>query len=320
MYYNINIEVKIGDDLKIENVQSFKINQFLTKLVNTASLEIPREFKEAKGKRLLDVINIGEKITISASYNDNPLVTEYEGYITNIGAEIPTVLECEDAMYKLKRTKKFNESFKNATLKDILNKVIEGFKIECIDQSFGKFIIENCTAFEVLEELKKYGVRCNFRNGVLHAGLLVDLNVKESHKYDFNKNIRASSDLKYVTKQSKEFKVKAISMQSGSSEKVTYEFGTATNGERTLHAPMNLSKSELKNWTENYYKNLVFDGYEGVVDGWFYPLTKVGDTLELTDPNYTDGHRDGKFLIEEMELSASRSDGLKRSNKISVKL
>ncbi|MGV4530507.1 hypothetical protein [Ornithobacterium rhinotracheale] len=319
MYLNINLHITIGEKVSFEVAKSIEINRSLQKLSNTAVVVLPREFKEAKGKRLLDYIHIGDAIKIELGYNGE-LHKEFEGYITNIGAEIPTILECEDEMYKLKRTQKFNHTFANASLKDILQFIAPNYSLDCVDMSFGKFMIQNATAFEVLQELKKYGIRCDFKSNVLHAGTLVDFKAKELHKFVFGKNIRKSSDLKYISQEKKECKIKAISLQKGTSKKVVYEFGEAVNGERTLHAPLNLNEQELKEWAENYYKSLVFNGYEGSVNGWGVPRTDAGDTLELVDPNYPDKHRDGKFLIESVTIKVNAADGFKRENKIGMKL
>lgn len=325
MYFNISLKITIGEKLDFETVESIEVKKSLDKITNTALVEIPRAFKEAKGKRLLDFIEIGDSIKIELGYNGE-LETEFEGYITNIGAEIPTILECEDETYQFKRTKKFNHTFASSTLKEILQFIAPDYTIECVEMSFGKFMIENATAFEVLEELKKYGIRCNVEGKVLKAGLLIDFKAKNTHRFVFGNihdsrgNIRDSTDLKYITKNKRECKIKAISIQKGTSKKVTYEFGEPINGERTLHAPMNLTEAELKKWAENYYKNVVFAGYEGTVDGWFYPRTSAGDTLELIDPNYEDGNRDGDFLIESVTIKANDSDGVVRENKIAMKL
>ncbi|MRI64704.1 hypothetical protein EDM00_12010, partial [Ornithobacterium rhinotracheale] len=209
MYLNIHLNISVGDKISFEVAKSIEINSSLQKLSNTAVVELPREFKEAKGKRLLDHINIGDAIKIELGYNGE-LHKEFEGYITNIGAEIPTVLECEDEMYKLKRTQKFNHTFANASLKDILQFIAPNYTLDCVDMSFGKFMIQNATAFEVLEELKKYGIRCNFNGNTLHAGTLVDFKAREVHRFVFGENIRESSDLKYISKEKKECKIKAI--------------------------------------------------------------------------------------------------------------
>lgn len=324
MYVNIDLLVTIADRVSFDVVQSIKIDKSLRNLANSAKIELPREFKpskkvDLKQSNLLKYINTGDTISIAVGYNGKP-VEEFTGYITNIGAEIPIVLDCEDEMYKLKRTPKFNKVFANATLKNIVETIAPGYQLQCVDLDFGKFSIENATAFEVLEDLKKYGIRASFKGKILYVGMLIDFVANAEHYFEFGNNIRESSDLKYVTKEKKAVKIKAISLQKGSGEKVIYEFGEAINGERTLHAPTNLNQTQLKNWAEDYYKNVVFSGYEGSIDGWHEPITQPGDTLKLVDPNYPDAHRDGKFLIESTSLLVNQSDGVKRQSQISVKL
>ncbi|QSS96585.1 hypothetical protein [Psychroflexus sp. ALD_RP9] len=323
MYVNIDISVKIGD-FEINNLKSIRIENTLNSLMDTAKISLPREFKinnqtDFRGKYLLDIIQKDMPVTIKFGYNGN-LESEFVGYIKNIGAEIPILIECEDEMSRLKKSKKYNLSFDNIKLEDLLKAIAPGYNFEVGDISLGKLNIENATAYEVLEDLRKFGIKCWFDGKTLKAGTMLSLASGKKHQYSFGRNIRESSDLKYVSKDKKEIKIKAISLQKGTSEKVIYEFGKNINGERTLHAPLNLNKGELKIWSEDYYKNIVFDGYEGNLDGWCVPRTKAGDTLSLIDPNYPTGERDGDFLIESVVTDVNAMVGIKRSNKISIKL
>jgi hypothetical protein len=323
MYVNIDVSVTIGD-LVITNVIAIQIENSLNSLIDTATITLPREFRlnsntDFRGKHLLDFIQKDMPVEIKLGYNED-LQTEFTGYITEIGAEIPTVIRCEDEMSKLKKSKKFNLNFESISLEDLLSEIAAGYTLACSQISLGKLSIQNATAYEVLEDLRKFGIKCWFVGKVLKAGTVLDLAENNIHSYQFGKNIRESSDLKYVSKDKKDLKIKAISIQKGSSKKTIYEFGTNVNGERTLHAPLNLSSAELKEWAENYYKTIVFEGYEGNVDGWCIPRTKAGDVLELVDPNYPNQKRDGKFLIEEVGINVDESNGIKRSNKISIKL
>ncbi len=83
---------------------------------------------------------------------------------------------------------------------------------------------------------------------------------------------------------------------------------------------MNLTKNELKKWCEKHYKNYVFDGYSGTIKSWGLPRTKAGDAVQITDPNYNDEHRNGKYLIESVVIDVNESVGFERKNKISMKL
>ena len=72
--------------------------------------------------------------------------------------------------------------------------------------------------------------------------------------------------------------------------------------------------------TENNFKSLSFDGYQGTIPTWGLPLTKAGDAIEVTDPNYENSERDGKYLIEGVVKKFNSNDGFVRENKIGLKL
>lgn len=329
-YYNIHFKITIDNKIRLENAKSIVIENTIEKFSDTAKIELPREFKNAKmesgglswaQKNILDYIKVGSTILIEAGY-DGKLQTEFEGYVTNIGAEIPLLLECEDEMYKLKKMPLINHTFKSIDLKGLLKFMVKDYEIEALDMPLGKFMIERATPYKVIEELKKqYGIRCYFRNKKLIAGLAIDLKPQQQHDFTFGKNIRKSSDLKYLTKEGRKVWIKAESMQKGSAnKKITYEFGEQGESEITLHAPLNLTQKELEAFTKKTYNSRVFEGYEGNIDSWAFPRTKAGDVINLTDPNYKNKCRDGKFFIESVTVSINESDGFKRQNKLSFKI
>lgn len=328
LYFNIDIKITIAGKLEFFTAHSIKIESSIEKLSDTAEIELPREFKNAiskensvslEQKRLLDYIKPGDSIKIEAGY-DGGLALEFEGYITEVGAEIPTVLKCEDEMYQLRKGKLINKTFSKVSLKQLLQHIAPDYEINALDIDLGKMTIENATPYKVFEKLKSdYGIRTFFKGKVLFAGLTIDLNPSEIHEYNFKKNIRKSSNLVYKTKESRQLYIKAESMQKGGG-KVSYNFGTPGESEITLHAPVNLSQSALKEWCEKYWQSKVFDGLEGSVDGWAEPKTTVGSTADITDPNYPDGHRNGQYFIEGVTTTINGSDGIKRENKLSFKI
>ncbi len=328
-YYNIDAKVRCGN-IEFEAIKSIRIESNIHKFTDTAKIELPREFSHYQGnqqsinlagKNILEFIKIGDPIEIELGYN-NELAIEFKGYITSIGADIPLVIECEDEMYKLKNAALLNKTFAKVSLKELLNFVAKGYEIETFNLNMGKFMIQKATPYKVLESLKKdFGLISYFKDNVLHSGFAIDMKPQNVHKFVFGKNIRESSDLKFITKESKKLFIKAKSLKKGNFKKaVTYEFGEKGGSERTLHAPMNLTKNELKEWCEKYYENYVFDGYSGTIKSWGLPRTKAGDAVQITDPNYTDEHRNGKYLIESVVIDVNESVGFERKNKISVKL
>lgn len=328
-YYNISIRITIADKFQFYVAETIHIENSTEKISDNAKVTLPREFRQVQqdnqnksfaGERLLDFIKVGDKIKIEFGYDDD-LQPEFEGYITKIGAEIPIELECEDEMYQLKKMKPINKTFSNVSLKKFLEFIAPGYKIECFETHLGKIALENITPYSALQEVKnKYPFKFFFRGKTLCAGLGNDFNIHNQHDFNLNRNVRKGGDLKYETKDDRKFWIKAISKQKGTSKEVTYEFGDKGESERTLHCPLNLNKAQLKKYAEDYYKKLRYDGYGGGFDSWCYPRTKAGDSANLTDPNYSDKHRDGIYYINEVIIDVNESDGIKRNNKITFKI
>lgn len=328
-YYNIDVRITIADKIQFNVVKSIRVENTIEKFSDTAKIELPREFKNAKqqkgrlsiaNKNLLEIIKVGDTIKIEAGYNGD-LKTEFDGYITEIGAEIPLLIECEDEMYKLKRMTQISKTFASVTLKELIQFIAPNYTVEAIDMPLGKFMIENANPYKIIEELKRqYGVRCYFDGKILKAGLNIEFKPQQKHLFVFGRNIRKSSSLKYITKEKRDRYYKAVSIQKGTSEKITYEYGDKQGEHRSLHLPLNLTLNEVKEWTQKIYNSNVFDGYEGSIDSWAIPRTRAGDSADVIDPNYSDKHRDMQLFIESVVTTIDSSSGFKRQNKLSFKI
>lgn len=329
-YYNIDIAITIANKVRFHAVHSVRIVRSIEKMSSVAKVELPREFSNAlengkrlslAKKRLLDYINVGDSIRIEAGY-DGKMNLEFEGYIKEIGAGIPVFLECEDEMYKLRISSEINYTFPSASLKKLLEFIAPDYEVQANEMELGKFMISQATPYKVLEVLKKqYGIRSYFNGKVLTAGLPIDLANNKVHSFVFGRNIRKSSNLIYKTKKQRDKWVKAISMQKGEAKnKVVYEFGQKDGDRITLHAPVNLNKEQVKEWADNYYESVVFDGYEGSIESWAEPFTNCSDLIRITDPNYTDNHRDGTYMIETVTTDINGLAGIKRQNKLKFKM
>ncbi|AQY22974.1 hypothetical protein [Riemerella anatipestifer] len=330
LYFNINLRIGISDKIQFTKSESITIKSSVETFTDTATIKLPREFKQATkkgesfsiaGKRLLDIIQVGDAIKIEAGYNGNYSL-EFEGYITKIGAEVPIILDCEDEMWKMKKTKPIKRLYSSVGLKKLLQDLAPGYEVKVIDDiPLGKFAINNSTPYKVFEYLKQnYGIRCFFKGKVLHAGMPINLKPENKHIFNLNRNVRKGGDLVYETKEGRKCWVKAISKQKGTSKQVIYEFGEQGENEITLHGPVGLNKEALKKWAESYYNSMIYDGYSGSFDSWGDPQTKAGDSAEIIDPNYPDKHRDGIFYISEVVIDINANDGFKRKNTITFKI
>lgn len=332
LYYNISLNITIGNKLEFAVAQSIRIESSVQALSDTAKLELPRAYKNAvdtvgktvniADKSILDFMKRGDSIKIELGY-DGRIKTEFEGYITKIGAEMPLLLECEDEMFQLKKAPRINKFIKSGKLLDILKAVVPSkYTIECnADYSIGKWLIEDATPYNVLEELReKAGIRAYFKNPTtLCVGMVVDFKAETIHEFNFSENVRRGSSLKFEQKESKPIYLTVESKQAnGSVLKVSK--GEKGGDEKTVKLWPNMSKSELEVWANKQQTSVSYDGFEGTLDSWCYPRTQPGDSAQLYRPMYEDRHQDGRYFIESVTIDVNGTDGIKRSNTLSYKL
>ncbi|WP_268848147.1 hypothetical protein [Flavobacterium aestivum] len=332
LYHNISIRITIADNLEFTVCQSIHIESSVQVLANNAKIELPREFRNAvdevgkainiAGKSILDFMKRGNAIKIEFGY-DGDLQNEFEGYITKIGAEMPLLLECEDEMFQLKKAPRITKFIKSGKLIDILKAVLPAkYKIECNgDYSIGKWLIEDATPYNVLEELRdKAGIRAYFKNPTtLCVGMIVDFKAETVHKFNFSENVRRGSNLKFEQKESKPIFLTVESKQADG-KILSISVGEKGGDEKKMKLWPNMTKSELQLWANKQQTSVSYDGFEGTLDGWCYPRTKPGDSAQLYRPYYKDRHQDGRYFIESVTIDVNGSEGIKRANNLSYKL
>ena len=332
LYHNIGLRITIADNLQFTVCKSIHIESSVQVLSNSAKIELPREFRNAvdevgksiniAGKSILDFIKRGDSVKIEFGY-DGDLQTEFEGYITKIGAELPLLLECEDEMFQLKKAPRITKFIKSGKLIDILKAVIPAnYTIESnAEYSIGKWLIEDATPYNVLEELReKAGIRAYFKNPTtLCVGMIVDFKAEAVHKFNFSENVRRGSSLKFEQKESKPV---FLTVESKQANGTVLKVSTGEKGgdEKTMKLWPNMTESELKLWAEKQQTSVSYSGFEGSLDSWCYPRTKPGDAAQLYRPYYKDRHQDGRYFIESVSIDVNSSDGIKRTNGLSYKL
>lgn len=331
LYYNIGLKITIADSLQFTVCHSIKIESSVQVLAKTAKIELPRAFKNAvdpagkgieiTGKSILDFIKRGDAIKIELGYDGN-LETEFEGYITKIGAETPLILECEDDMFHLKKSPRITKFIKSGKLKDILKATMPAsYTVEThADYSIGNWLIENNTPYEVLKELRdKIGVRAYFKNPTtLSVGMVVDFKTDNTHQFNFSTNIRRGSSLKFERKEDFPVEITVVSEQSNG-KKLTYS--TGVKGGNTISKSMpDLTHQEMVEWADQSLKSNYFTGFRGSFESWCYPRTKPGDLVELKRPMYKDEHQDGTYFIESVTVEVNNTNGIKRTNNITYKI
>lgn len=328
LYYNMTCHVTIGN-VQFDRVNSIHIEKSIKQPTDTAKIIIPREYNSVivngnvdsfARKNITEYIKVGDAVTISLGYDGNN-EEEFTGVVSSIGADVPLEIECENDMWHLKRTS-FTKVFTNLKLLDLLRYIAPGYQYNVIDNvNLGKFTISTASAYKVLEDLRtNYGLHSYFKNKVLTVGFMIDVKPITPHLININRNVRANeaNELKFVKKQDLNILLRGISINR-KGKRLKYDFGDKNGAIRTLHYT-DKTIDELKNLTEKTYKSLSFDGYRGKIPTWGLPRTKPGDGFDITDPNYVNSERAGKYLIEAVTIDFNANDGFKRENTLGMKL
>jgi hypothetical protein len=326
LYYNLNSKIRIGQ-IETEYLTSFSCKSSFKEMADTATVVLPRDYRSAKingktnsleRKNIKDLIKVGDEVSVQIGYEDR-LKTVFKGYVKRISADIPLTIECEDEMFKMRRSGSFTESFKHTKLLDLLQKIAPGYQYEVIDNiDLGKFIIENSTAFEVLEAIHKdYLLQSRFADKKLIVGFPTDLKPQANHIFNID-YMRSADSLKFVTKEDLKLQIKAISNNSdGTKEVVTV--GETGGSTRTLNFA-NKTKTELEGLAKKQLTTLVFDGYQGSFEATGEPYVVVGDAVTIKDNNYPSSEREGKYLVEAVERDFESGTGYKQTIHLSMKL
>lgn len=323
-------EITIGNVI-FKQLASCLIESSIKKISDTAKLILPREYsgtlidnkqKAIGNVQIIKTIKVDDPVTIKLGY-DGDNQAEFEGYVTKIGADAPLVIECEDEM-RILRKNNYVKLFAKVSLRELLEYVTPNVELDLVDNvGLGKFTIENESAYQILERLRKdYGLHSMFAGKILTVGFPISLTPSITHEINMNRNVRAKfNSLKFVRREDIKLLLKAISINDG--KRLTSDFGLKGGAIRTLHFT-GKTLAELQNLAESNYKSLSFDGYQGSVPTWGQPRTKAGEAVEITEPKNIntnrEGERDGKYLIEGVTIKFNGVDGFLRDNKLGLKL
>lgn len=304
--------------LELRSLVDLETKQSWRNLTNTAKLKLPRKLYFQDG--VSSLISRGNKITIRIGYGDRNserLVERFTGYIAYVGNEVPLVVDCEDDMFMLKQNAVNPKSWKQTTLKEVLEYCGINDFVALGSYNLGKFNIttNQSSVAKVLEELSKvYGIRSFYRKGKLHCGNPYSASQGKAIIFQIGNNIE-KSDLQYRRKEEVLLKVTAISNQKDGS-KLEVEVGDNDGEHRTLNF-YNLQKTDLEQQANQLLDSLKYDGYRGSFTAWGEPVVNEGDVVELYDNEYPE--RDGKFWVDTVTITAG-SGGIRQKIELGAKL
>ncbi|MRI64526.1 late control protein [Ornithobacterium rhinotracheale] len=305
------------------SISQVTITKSVDELSDTCTIEMPTHFiiKE-KGKQLYteQAIKAGDEVTVTLGYEGVYSGVEFKGYVKRVKTGTPVVVECEDAMYLLRR-KNITKAWERTTLKEVLQEVVKDTPIKLSQGipniTLEKWIIKNANGTQVLKKLQEEFRLSIFINdkGELYAGLQQLTNIGEVAVYDLNYNI-VSNDLEYRSKEERKIKVRYTYIDAKNKRK-TIEVGDPEGEVRTFHTSVVSDEKKLKEMALAEIEKMKYDGFDGSITSFLIPFATRGMKARLIDKDLKNIDED--YFIKKVETSFGTS-GARRKIEIGARL
>ncbi len=287
------------DAIELRRVASVEINASVQDVCQSATITLPRNIPAFINDEIKSLVRRGDEVTISLGYGGDLRVVDFSGFATRVGADVPVVIECRDAIWKLLQ-QPFHKAYKNAYVPDVVNDLVgDSFMVQALDGRIGPLRVVRGKKGDVFKTLKdEFGLVTYLKNDTVFCGVLFDANATIA-TYDMERNVK-SSDLTYRTADEVRLKVTAKSIKSdGSSLEVVV--GDVDGESRILNYYGIASKEELKKLAEADMLKFKYDGYEGGLKGFGVPVCMHGDRVRLVSTDHPE--RNGDYLAESVSVS-----------------
>lgn len=313
---------RITADITISSFKGFKPttakwNRHVDNYADSASITMPALCKLLKTGDQYDkkVIPTGKAFTegmpvvITAGYDGNK-VTRFKGFIKRINYSIPLEVECEGYSYLL-RTVTLNKSYKNTTVKKILEDVVAGTGIRLSkaipDIPIPKAIFQHASGVQVLEFFKEKCLLTVFFNfDELYVGLrgLVASGIVR-HRLGWN----VVKDNELLFNADKEFATVNIQIEKrlATGHKRKAVNGPKDGNTKVLKVSLIDDAAALAAIAAEKKKQLNNKGYTGKITAFLEPYVAPGMSDSIEDGNYPD--RTGVFFCEGVEGSITPNGG-----------
>lgn len=297
---------------EMRKLSSVEIETSWKLLTDTATITLPRKMKDFDRQKLRDVFRRGAPVEIWLGYNNENYV-EFKGYVTQVSADVPIEIKCEDEMWKVKQLP-VNYSSKNVTLKKCLKDILPGYEMDALEGvQLGAVRFSKTTAGKVLEKLQSEWNLYSYMKGdqVVCGKYYADDSDVSATIFHLEKNC-VDNNLQYQRAEDILLKVRAVStLRNG--EKVEITVGDDDGVERQLSYYNITDKEKLKLLANLDYKKSKQDGFDGSFTAFGFPSVQHGQRVKLISQLYEE--RNGEYYIEGITKSFG-SDGYRQEIKL----
>lgn len=305
--------LRLTSDVKIGDYTFLGVTEVTTEsswdmMTDTCTVVVPKKLIWEGKPLVLDknpIFKKGNTVTVKLGYDDRNNVV-FEGYVTNIHADLPIEINCQDEMWKIK-VGRFNKAYRSVKLSQLLRDMLTplGVKYKVVaDYDLGMLRTkDNPTPAKVLEELRKtYFLKYFFRNGTLYVGQAYVSELQTEHKILFNRHV-IENNLEYVRKDDVKIKLRCVILYPDNKKK-EFEIGS-DDGEVRTFSQYDVPEGDMRRLAAIELERLRYEGYRGNLTLFGEPFIQHGDVVELIDTDNPE--RNGRYFVKKITRKFGRN-------------
>ncbi|MFY0714130.1 hypothetical protein J1D01_10665 [Seonamhaeicola sp. NFXS20] len=292
-------------ELIIKKVSSVEIESSFKLLTDKAVITLPRNVKFFDKNKVREVFRRGAPVIIALGYNGE-YITEFQGYVTQVSANIPIQITCEDEMWKLKQLP-VNVSYKSVTLKKLLEDIAPNYSVDALEGvELGGVRFAKTNVAAVLDKLQKdpYNLFSYMKGKQLVCGKYYsDDSNEDTVNFHLERNA-VSNDLNYRNAEDIILKVKGVSVLKDG-KKIEVEIGE-DGGDTYQLTYYNIAvKAEVQKLLEKDYETKKRGGFDGSFTSFGTPSIAHGMKVNLESGLYPE--RSGTYYVEAVKKNFGKS-------------
>lgn len=317
---HITIETASGT-LTLESATEVSIKKDTDVLCDTATITLPRRVRWKNAKEC--PITRGCSVRIMLGYNGRNHLA-FVGTVRTVSPATPMVIECVDLMAQYQAQQTIKKSYASTTLNQLLADQGIAAQIKGT-QSIGAYRVECNTVSELLDALKKQGIRSLMRIGagtepVLYAGMAMSATDARTFSFSNLSNMVSRAGLQYTPQDSVRFLVRVKNLSTKESGKRSgkntkpIEVGFADGELRTFNV-INMTKEEMKTYANEQLERLKHGGLSGDFTAFGGEIVDKLDAVHIS----LDGTDLGTWQVEKNTITWGAS-GFRQKITIGTKL
>lgn len=288
-------ETATHGEIIIRKCNAVKIESSWETLTDTAVIILPRNVRDFDKLNVKTIFKNGDPVEIYLGY-DEELILEFTGFISEVSADIPIKIKCDDYMYLLKKHD-VNISMRSTKLEDLIKSIIpSGIEYDVADINIGTKRFPKTTAAKILEELQGKNIYSYFKGKKLIVGKIYSDDASEPVVFNFSQNV-VDNALQYKNKEDVIIKIIATStLPKG--KKIKAEFGDEFGQEQHLSYYNIQLQAELLKLAMADYDKYKVEGFKGNITVFGIPSVTHGMKAQIISYQYPD--RKGLYFIKKV--------------------